>query len=384
MEIATYSQTNPTVFGTGAVSLVGEKAKEFGIKKALIVTDVGLVKVGVAAKVEKLLKDAGIEVIVYDKVNPDPLDTVVNEGGEIARNEKVDGIIGLGGGSVMDAAKGINILTTNPPPVSKYYGSWEYKKGLPLILVPTTAGTGSENTIYGVITDSATHAKKVVLTTGDLAIVDPELTYELPAHLTASTGMDVFAHAAESMTVNMTNPMTKLLAFDAIRKVIKYLPIAVEDPTNVEARENMMIASNFAGIAFSNTCCHLGHAISQCMGAKFHVPHGISCAWALPETMAYSAIGKFEEVKGVADALGVEYSDSDSPEELGKKVADNMRTFMKKMNIKSIADYGIKREDMLGDLVDMVMADNCFPFIPSPLNRDQVKEILAKVYDSYK
>ncbi|NLK00169.1 MAG: iron-containing alcohol dehydrogenase [Clostridia bacterium] len=384
MEVATYSQTNPTIFGTGAVNLIGEKAKEFGIEKAMIVTDVGLVKVGVVARVQGLLKDAGIEVIVFDKVNPDPLDTMINEGGEIARNEKVNGVIGLGGGSVMDASKGINLLTTNAPPISNYYGSWEYDRGLPLILVPTTAGTGSENTIYGVITDSTTNAKKVILTTGDLAIVDPELTYELPAHLTASTGMDVFAHAAESMTVNMTNPMTKLLAFDAIRKVIKYLPIAVADPTNVEARENMMIASNFAGIAFSNTCCHLGHAISQCMGAKFHVPHGISCAWALPETMAYAAIGKFDEVKGVADALGVEYGDNESPEELGKKVADNMRAFMKKMNIKSIADYGIKREDMLGDLVDMVMEDNCFPFIPSPLNRDQVREIIAKVYDTYK
>ncbi|TEB16406.1 NAD-dependent methanol dehydrogenase [Pelotomaculum sp. FP] len=383
MEIATYSQTCPTIFGTGAVKLIGEKAKELNITKAMIVTDEGLVKVGVAAKVEGLLKEAGIEVVIFDKVMPDPLDTVCNEGGEVARLEHVDGIVGLGGGSVMDAAKAINILTTNPAPISQWYERWDYKKGLPIILVPTTAGTGSENTIYGVITNSATGAKKVVLTTGTLAICDPELTYKLPPHLTASTGMDVFAHAAESMTTIVTNPMTTMLSFDAIRKVTKWLPVAYREPTNIEARENMMLASNFAGIAFSNTCCHLGHAISQCMGAAFHVPHGISCAWALPETMAFAAIGKFEEVKGVADALGVEYSDSDSPQVLGKKVADNMRAFMKSMDIKSIADYGITKEQLVG-IADMIMADNCWPFIPSPLTKAELEEILVKVYDNYK
>ncbi len=383
MEISTYSQTCPTIMGTGAVKLIGEKVKELGMKKVLLVTDEGLVKVGVVAKVEKILKEAGLTVVVFDKVNPDPLDTVCEEGGQIARKEKVDGIVGLGGGSVMDASKAINILACNPSPLAQYYESWEYKTCLPLVCCPTTSGTGSENTIYGVITDSNTHAKKVVLSTASLALVDPELTYDLPAHLTAATGMDVFAHAAEAMTVNMTNPMTTMLAFDAIGKVVKYLPTAVAEPHNIEARENMAIASNFAGIAFSNTCCHLGHAVSQCMGAAFHVPHGISCAWALPETMAFAAINKSDEVKGVADALGVQYSKDEPAVEIGKKVADNMRAFMRKMKIKSIADYGISREQMLG-IVDMVMADNCFPFIPSPLNRDETLEILGKMYDSYK
>lgn len=382
LEISTYSQTNPTIMGTGAIKLVGEKAVELGLKKVMVVTDEGLVKVGVVQKVVDILEAAGVEVVVFDKIMPDPLDTVVNEGGELAVQEKVDGIVGLGGGSVMDAAKGINILTTNPGPVSNYYGSWDYKKGLTLICIPTTAGTGSENTIYGVITDSATHAKKVVLTTADLAICDPELTFGLPAGLTSATGMDVFAHAAESMTVNFTNPMTTMLAFDAIKKVVKYLPIAVADPQNAEARENMMIASNFAGIAFSNTCCHLGHAVSQCMGAAFHVPHGISCAWALPETMAYAAKGKFEEVKGVADALGVEYTSDITPEELGKKVADNMRSFMREMGIKSIKDYGITKDQMVG-IADMVMADNCFPFIPTPLDKPELEVILGKMYEAY-
>ena len=382
MEYATYSQTNPTIFGTGSVEVVGEKAKEFKCTKIMIVTDIGVVKAGVVATVEKYLKAAGLGVVVFDKVNPDPLDTVCVKGMEFGKAEKIDGIVAVGGGSVMDAAKAMNILMTNPMPLSQYYGNWDYEKGLPLILIPTTAGTGSENTIYGVISDTEVDAKKVVLTTGDLAILDPALTYGLPADVTANTGMDVFAHAAEAMTTIMTNPMTKMLAFDAIRRVTKYLPTAVSDPTNVEARENMLIASNFAGIAFSNTCCHLGHATSQCMGAAFHVPHGISCAWALPETMAYSAESKFEEVKEVADALNVEYSDSETPAEIGKKVADTMRAFMRKMKIKGISEYGITKEKLVG-IADMVMADNCFPFIPSPLNKAQVEEFLGKVYDAY-
>lgn len=383
MEYCEYSQTCPTVFGNGAVSVAGDKAKEWNLKKVMIVTDAGLVKAGVVAKVQDALDKVGVESVVFDKIMADPTDTVVNEGGALGIEEKIDGIIGLGGGSPMDAAKAINILQTNPAPISKYYLTWEYKKPLPLILIPTTAGTGSENTIYSVITDSETHAKKVALATATYAICDPELTYGLPPAMTAATGMDVFAHAAESMTGVITNPMTEILAFDAIRKVVKYLPIAVEDPTNAEARYNMLLASNFAGIAFSNTCCHLGHALSQCMGAAFHVPHGISCAWALPETMAYCAKDRYDKVQGVADALGVVYEPGEPHELLGKKVADSMRNLMRKIGVKPMADYDISKEQLVG-IADMILADNCFPYIPTPMTKPDVEKFLAQVYDAYK
>jgi alcohol dehydrogenase len=383
MSIVTYAHKPPTLFGEGAVNQVGEKVKEFGCTKVMIVTDEGVNKAGLVAIVQKSLKESGIDSIVYDKVNPDPVDTVVNNGGEIARSEKVDGVIGLGGGSSMDAAKAIAIVAINEPPISRYYLNTNYGKTLPKILIPTTSGTGSENTIYGVITDSESHAKKVTLLPGDLAICDPELTYGLPAEITANTGMDAFAHAAESLTANISSPLTELMAPQAIRWITKYLPTAVTDPKNVEARRYMMLASNYAGSAFNNTMCHLGHALSQCMGAAFHTAHGITCAWALPETISIVSEVKTKEVKIIADALGVEYDDKTAPGELGKKVADTMRAFMRKMNIKGFTDYGLTKDQLVG-IADMVLADNCFPYIPIELNKKDVEAFLARVYDAYK
>lgn len=382
MAITTYTQTNPTVFGPGAISVVGEKAKELGCKKVLLVTDPGLLATDTPDKIQNLLKDAKLEVVVFSDISPDPKDHEIEKGGKFAVEQKIDGIVAVGGGSVLDAAKGINLLTTNPAPISQYYGNWDYKTPSPLICIPTTAGTGSENTIYSVITDSKTGAKKVCLTTASLAICDPELTYSLPKHLTASTGLDAFAHAAESLTCNIPNPKSDLFDIEAIKLITKWLPIAVFEPTNIEARQNMMLASNFAGMGFTDTCCHLGHAFSQCMGAKFHVAHGISCAWALPEVMRYSAQAVPDRVKKVAEAMGLEMEEGISNEKLGDLVADGIRAFMRKLEVKSIKDYGFSREDTIG-IYDMVVEDNCFPFIPSELNEASVKEFLGRVYDTY-
>lgn len=385
MEVAYQYMTNPTLIGTGAIKQLGTKAKEKGMTKVLIVSDPGIEAAGVLKEPIELLNKEGIDCVIYTKVNSDPLDTKCQEAADLAKAEKCDGIIAIGGGSTMDAAKAADILIANPPPLYQYYGSWDYKRGIPLICVPTTAGTGSENTIYGVI--NATQGpdagmKKVVLYTCDLAICDPVLTYKLPAALTASTGLDSFAHCAEAVTTNIENPLVEVLAMAGISRVCKYLPIAYKDPTNIEAREQMMFAANLGGIAFNMTCCHLGHAISQQMGAKFHCPHGISCAWALPEVMAYSAKGKPDKVRMIADFLNVAYSPSDSDAVVGQKVADGIRAFMRLMDVKSIKDYGYKREDLV-DICDMVMADNCFPFIPTPLNRDEVRDILGRIYDTY-
>lgn len=377
-----YDQTNPTIFGTGSIRILGAKARELGITKALIVTDEGVVQAGAVDKARQSLLDAGIPVVVFDKVNPNPLDIVCEAGGELAVKEKVDGVIAVGGGSVIDCAKTVNILTTNPAPVAKYYRTWGYKKAQPLILVPTTSGTGSENTIYAVISDHETHAKNVTLAKGDLAICDPELTYTVPRDLTASTGMDAFAHAAESLTGNIRSIKTDVLAVDAIKRIVKWLPVAYQEPTNERARYEMMIASNFAGISFSDTLCHLGHATSHSAGVRLGVAHGISCAWALPETLAFVADAVPERVKMVADAMGIVYNPYITPVELGRLVADSIREFMRKLDIRSIKSYGFSRQEVMS-VSDLVVQDVCFPIIPKPMTEADVKEFLGRVYDSY-
>ncbi len=377
-----YGKTCPTLLGNGVVVQTGQQAKELGMSKIMIVTDASIVKTGIVARIEKSLKEAGLQYSIFDKIMPDPLDSIVDEGGELAKKEKFDGVIGVGGGSCMDAAKGISIIATNPAPIVDYFRRWDYKRHLPLILIPTTTGTGSENTKFSVLTISKTGMKEVVFCVADLALCDPELTYGLPPQLTATTGMDAFAHAAEAITVKNPNLMTNILAVEAIKRIAKYLPIAYNDPTNAEARFHMMVGSNLAGLAISNTGCHIGHACSEAMGATFHVPHGISCAWGLPEAMAYAAKDRFEEVKIVADALGVDYGPGDPPAVVGKKVADDMRAFMKSMNIPSIKDQGIKREELLG-CADFVLENLNFLNLPTPMTRAEVESFLASLYDAY-
>lgn len=382
MSYVHYSQTCPTIMGSGAVEALGIKAKEYQVKKAVIVTDPGLSKTDVITKVKKSLEDQGIGYVLYDKVNVDPLDTVCEEGAEFAKKNQADAVVGVGGGSSLDCAKAVDLLLSNPAPLSQYYESWDYKECPPLFLLPTTAGTGSENTIYGVISDTALHVKKVIFKTGTCAICDPELTYGLPPALTAATGMDAFAHAAETMTGLIQNPKTDALGKYAIHKIVKWLPVAVREPGNKEAREEMMLASNMAGIAFTEMGCHLGHAIAQCMGGAFHVTHGISCAWALPATMAYAAVTEADKVKMVADAMGVAYPEDVTPEQIGTIVADAISDLMRTLELKPMSAYGITRDALIG-IADIVMKDNCWPVIPRPLNKEQLEDLLGYVYDSY-
>lgn len=376
------AQASPTIFGEGALQTVGLRAKELGCSRVLLVTDAGIVRLGLADTVKNLLLAAGLQVVVFDKVRPNPLDSDCNAGGQLALAERVDGIVALGGGSVMDSGKAIKILTANPLPISQYYGTLSYRPGVPLILIPTTAGTGSEATKYAVLTDAATHAKKVALATGELAICDPEVTYQLPPGLTAATGMDVFAHACESLAGSVHNPKADLLAREAVAKISKWLPVAFAEGSNKTARREVMLACNFAGMAFNDTLCHLGHAAAHSIGATFNIPHGIACAWVLPETMVFCAEVHPERVRMIADAMGLEYDPYSTSQELGKLTAAAIRDIVRKIEIKSVAASGISRE-ALQDVSGLVMTDFCYPYIPRAVTETEVKDFLGRVYDTY-
>ena len=375
-----YESTCYTWMGAGAVKKVGEAAKEKGLKKMLIVTDPFLGSSPIVEKVKASLDAEGVGYVVFDKCNVDPLDTVVYEAAELGKQEGIDGIIGLGGGSPMDAAKSIGILQTNPAPLSQYYGVFAPNPTVPIFESPTTTGTGSESTFYSVISDTTTNTKKVPFQKADLAICDPELTYDLPAELTAATAMDAFAHAAECMTGLIQCPKTDALCGWGIKLLMENVETAVHDPHNEKARENMMIASNLIGAGFGVMGCHLGHAIGQCMGAAFHTTHGISCAWPLPAVMEYAAVSEPEQVKLVADYMGLTYDPDITPEGIGKLVSDEIKALMKRIHIKPMTEYGITREAMVG-IADIVMADNCWPVIPRPLSKAQLEEMLGDIWD---
>lgn len=385
MNLVNWNRFCPTFFGTGASELVGEKAKEFGMKKVMLVTEADLLKFGIATKVQEHLEAAGLQVLVFGKVKIDAPSDTCDEGGKFALENKVDGIVAVGGGSSIDSAKAIALLTGNPAPIKKYFKakSSDVKRGIPLITIPTTSGTGSENTQYAVIGDVESGLKEVPEYAPDLALVDPALTYTLPKGQTAATGMDALAHCAEAITSAFWNPYADVFAAEGIRIIMEWLPIAVKEPNNVEAREKMSFAANLGGMAIMECSCHFGHAWSQCFGGKFHVPHGLGCAWGFPGAMAFAGKYAAEGAKIVANAMGITYSAETSPDELSKLMADKAIALMKEIEIPSLKSKGYSLEDCLS-VAKHVPNDAAFAAFPkanTPVS--EIEDYIRLTYEAY-
>ncbi|MDR1487007.1 MAG: iron-containing alcohol dehydrogenase [Deltaproteobacteria bacterium] len=306
----------PVIMGPGAVSVLEAKAKELAIKKAILVYDKGIEAAGITEKIRKPLVAAGVTLVEYNGVVPDPTDVTIDAAAKLARDNDVDAVIGVGGGSTMDTCKGVNLLMGNPGNIADYFIKPPVfpasKIGKKLILLPTTAGTGSECTISAVITDTANKRKAATRSPSHLAtlaIIDPDLSSGMPPRLTASTGMDALAHAVESITIlpSRWNVISEIFAIKAIQDLVKYLPIAVHDGKNLEAREKCAIASMLAGSAFANTLVHLGHAFGHSIGARLHMPHGECCGVTLAHAIDYVADAVPEKVKLVGETMGLTF-----------------------------------------------------------------------------
>ena len=379
-----FSIPAPIIFGCGSISVLGEKVKEKGCKKALIISEKGIVDAGIVAKATAVLEDAGIEYEVYSGVQADPPDSIVDEAGQLALQLGVDCLIGLGGGSSLDTAKAASILMTYPGPVREYiHGVPDFvDTKAPVFLIPTTAGTGSECTTVAIISLPDKNVKWPVFVNTSLAIIDPELMVSLPKSITASTGMDAFAHAAEAMTSTTWNYHSDLFAEAAIKKIAKYLPVCCETPDNIEARSELALAANWAGIAFNNPITHVGHAIADALSVHFHTPHGLNCALALPDTMALIGSAVPERMHIIAEAMCISLVGNESGEELGKLVASSMRDIMKKIGILSLKDMGYLRDDVLKCVPDVIASHLC-GHCPVDITEDVALKLLSDVYDNY-
>jgi alcohol dehydrogenase class IV len=392
-----FSSPNPLLFGVGTSKLVGEKLREFGCKKVLVVFDAGIKAAGLADRIIKLINDAGIATVAYDGVQADPPDWSVNEAGELGIREKVDGVVGVGGGSSLDTAKGAKMLRTNPPPINKYFG----REGVvtvpsvPLVVIPTTAGTGSECTPGGVITDTVNNIKTNIAGVGcavNLGIVDPELTLGLPPAVTASTGMDALCHAVESYTSMRANSFCELTGKEAFTLVGKYLVRAFENGADLEAREGMMLASSLGGISMSGPLCHLAHDIGKVLGGKFHIPHGNGCASCLPQVMQTVAAAVPEKVKEIALALGGTVKENATPEEIGKAAYGTIQSLMKRLRLPSLRDSGAKlsftKDDLLAVVPENVvmMQEGLVKLFgqstsPVPATKELIATIVSRAWD---
>jgi alcohol dehydrogenase len=303
----------------------------------------------------------------------------------MARRENIDGIVAVGGGSSMDTAKGINVLINNEPPIMKYFGVQKnLKPGVPMVFIPTTSGTGSEVTNMCVISCTSRGNKDSVVSpvcVATLAIVDPDLTMGLPPKMTAATGVDALAHAVESITGAQANPLSDALARDAIRTIAKWLPVAYQDGSNMEAREHMILASTFAGMAFTNGLVHLGHSIGHTLGAKFHIPHGIGCAIALPEVIEYTSKTEYKKVRMICECLGADVPEDASPEEIGAVAKKALRSLIKSVGIPNLKELGIPLEDVL-KVAPLVTQDTGFALVPYRITAARVAEMLKSAYDA--
>lgn len=383
--IQTYSQLCPVVFGPGAVSQLADKVKEFSGTKALCIYDNGVKAAGIADRITRALSDAGIAVVPFDEVLPDAPAQVVDRAGKLARDEKVDIVIGIGGGSSLDTAKATSVLVENPLPIRQYFVSQggAFKTTKPLILIPTTSGTGSEVSIMAVIHDEETHIKDSVLRAADMAIVDPELTLTVPRTITALTGFDALSHAVEAYTTNRTNPKADILCLEVIRLVINNLETACEDGANLEARTNLSLASNLAGLAFNDAFLHFGHAVAHEFGVVFHMPHGEACALTIPEVIRFSSDAAPERTKKIAEALGVDFPADTAAAEVAELAAAKVRSLMKKLGIRSLKEQGITLEDAM-NCAEGAIAHN--PFITcalKPIDPPALKELIRQINDNY-
>jgi alcohol dehydrogenase class IV len=296
------------VRGIGAVEQLGEEAKALGAKRALVITDKNLAEAGLVEKVEEPLKSAGIEVDVLDEGMPDPTVKFVEKGTEIIRNGNFGVIIGLGGGSNIDAAKAMSVMASNPGSICDYEGSDKFSNPpMPIIAVPTTAGTGSEVTYASVVTDTDRDYKFVVwssLIPPRVAILDPQMPATAPVMIRISAGMDALTHAVESYVSKNANPYSESLALSAIKLVSDNLRQSIADASNAEAMANMQLAANMAGMAFTNTRLGIVHAIALPPSALFHIPHGIANAILLPFGMEFNLIGNPGKFVDIACAMG--------------------------------------------------------------------------------
>lgn len=379
----------PTVMkhGLGAIKTLADEAKALGLKRPLIVTDPGIVKAGILERAEMPLQMANVEYAVFDKVAPNPPIALVDEGAEIYRREGCDGLIGLGGGSAMDTAKSIGVVAANGGSIKNY--EWADPQPIkqrvpPLICVPTTAGTGSEVTLWAVITDEE---RKIKFNVGGtpligawVALLDPELTLDLPPAVTAGTGMDALAHAVECYTCAYAQPLPDSVALLAMEYVAGYLRVAFAQGHNTQARYKMSQAAMLGGLAYGTESAGAAHAMSQSAGGLYpNVPHGPFTARLLGPVMEYNYMGEPEKFARIALAMGEDIRGL-SVWQAAEKAVEAVMRLTEDVEIPSLQALGLKEEE-IPKLAQMAYNDPQTIGNPRDLSVKSYEQIYQRAFD---
>lgn len=370
----------PTVieFGNKSISKLEEHIKHFRGSKILIVCDPGVLNAGIVSKLEEPLKAARVTYTIFSDIKSEANIESVEKGQSIGEEKNCDVVIGVGGGSALDTAKAIGLMLNNPGHIRDYVGiNLVSNPSVPVIAVPTTAGTGSEMTIWSVLSDTKNKAKLSVGSIHNcpnLAVIDPDLTLSLPSHITAATGMDALTHALESYVNKVTQPISEGLSIQAMKMIVENLRLAVVQGENVEARSNMILASSIAAMAFNSTRLGLAHALAIPLGAHFKVPHGVVNAILLPEVMKFNVIGNPRKFAEIASIFG-ESVEGLTEREAAMKSVEAVRQLKNDIGItQTLSDYGLE-EEHLDLIVREAMQSGNVPVNPRKPTLEDLKEI---------
>ena len=372
-------------FGAGSRKVIAEEVAKRGYKKALVVTDKDLVKFGVAAQVTDVLKAAGIPFEMFDEVKPNPTVKNVKNGIAAFKAAGADFIVAIGGGSSMDTSKAVGIIINNPEfadGTSLEGVANTKKKSVPVIALPTTAGTAAEVTINYVITDEENVKKMVCVDPNDiptLALIDPELMLSMPRGLPAATGMDALTHAIEGLLTLGAWEMSDMFEIKAIEMIAKWLPKAVENPSDIEARDGMATAQYIAGMAFSNVGLGLVHGMAHPLGAYYDIPHGVANALLLPVVMEYNKEAAKAKYRTIAEAMGVDTSAMDD-DQAAQAAVDAVKALAVKVRIpQHLSELGVP-ESGLPTLAQAAFNDVCTPGNPRKAVVEEILEVYKKAF----
>ena len=376
-----YVQSDIT-FGSNSIEQLPVILEQHGAANVMVIYDEGVKMAGISEKVLEQIKKSNSNVIIFDRVLPNPSNELVEEAAELAREAKINAFVAVGGGSSIDLAKAVNVLMTNPSPIGQYGGIGNVKNPvLPLVAIPTTAGISSEITNVTALTDTKAVCKYVIIDnkiTATNVIIDPEFTRTMPKSVTAATGMDAITHAVESYISNMATPLTEYNSLKGLQLLYKNLPKVVEDGADMEAREQMLLGCVITGFGFSNANLGLVHGIAHTLSAHFHLAHGMANAAVLPYVMEFNAESCPEKMVELAKAIGLPITG-----ELEKDsylLAAELKKLIQKLGIKRLSEQGIEEKDF-DMLADDVLKEPVLQFNPRQnITKEQVLEIIKKAF----
>lgn len=386
MDFYSFQTANRVLAGCHSLTKLGEQLLNIGksFKRALILASPSSKRLGYVEIIEKQLQEMGISSFLNTDILPEPTEKNINTVHEQTAANNYDLIIGIGGGSVLDAAKIISVLKTNKQTIKDMLGTEVVEKsGVPLVLIPTTSGTGSEVTPNAIVTFPDEELKIGIVSKyllPDLVVIDPELTIELPKSVTAATGMDAFTHALESFISNKANPISDMLALESIRLISRSITTAYSDGRNIQAREDMLIGSMYGGMALTSAGTAAVHALAYPLGGKFKIPHGVANSMLLPHVMEFNQDVIADRLVLVARAMGLVDGVETSAENASELVVKEIVAWTKELDIpQDLKEFGVKAEDLdelanAASKVTRLLNNN-----PKQVEIEDMKEIYAKL-----